>query len=449
MWREHDPTHLELAVTVPVASTERGAQVSWEAYFFVPDSFALNRIDYGKDALDADFKSYVRLAVADTRAQDLMRALAALDEREVGLEQARLFACRVRQVLVSEVARAEAAGRVVDGVARGVVVAVIDVLAGYRARTETERASTGELGVAVRWVDEHLSLQAETALVKLAELSSQEVREELIDCAVAEARYRKREGYAAVVTSADEDAPTSRDMERIEFRRHTLKRFTSSLLWLDMRAQDPSRWAKQALYAVAAGFAMAFAVAAALWNGVPSPNPSELGMWLLVAILAYAVKDRIKATLQELFSGVLNKRFPDRRWQVRGKNGDAVAVVDERSGFASFENLPEPVLAARRITRQHPIEEEARPETVLWHHKTIRRASRRVSRRVCGAARDLPREPAALAGARRRAQPTAARGRSRSGARGRGGGARGCTTSRWCIDERTAARSTSAGAERA
>ena len=94
-------------------------------------------------------------------------------------------------------------------------------------------------------------------------------------------------------------------------------------------------------------------------------------MWLVVAVAAYAVKDRIKASMQEVFSGFLSKRLADHRWRIQSRAGDEVGQMEERSGFATFDGLSEDVLAARRITREHPIEEEARPESVLWHKKTI------------------------------------------------------------------------------
>ena len=49
-----------------------------------------------------------------------------------------------------------------------------------------------------------------------------------------------------------------------------------------------------------------------------------------------------------------------------------MAVVDETTRFQPFDDLPEEVLATRRMTRRHPLEEMARPEHVLWHRKVVR-----------------------------------------------------------------------------
>jgi hypothetical protein len=128
---------------------------------------------------------------------------------------------------------------------------------------------------------------------------------------------------------------------------------------------------------------MAFAIATALWNG-PIQGRGELGAWLLVAVLGYAAKDRIKASLQNAAGKLLSNRFADRRWRIRDRNDAQLGYMDERSGFASFEDLPEDVLGARRITRQHPIEEEARPESVLWHKKSIVIGAEKVGERYAG-----------------------------------------------------------------
>lgn len=380
-WRAHDRTHLELPIPIEVTDREKGARYAWEAYFFVPESFRLDEASYTKAALDADFNSYVRFAVPETRLNQLQPATIEIERGlERGPEEAvvalRLFGCRARRVLLSEIERLErdrtwSAGDLVH-LANGVHA----TLARFREMAlSADDGGEDELAVAVRWVDEDLSLNAEAFLVRLGKLlaergDDEDARKRVVELALTEARYRHGLGYAAVVTAENRSNPSSRDLERLEFRRHTLKRFTASVLWLDTKVEDPARWAKQALYALAAGFAMAFAVLAAIWNG-PIAGRGELGAWLVVAVVAYAAKDRIKASLQNVFAGVLSRHFADRRWRIFQRDGERVGFMDQRSGFKRFDDLPEGVLEARRMTRQHPIEEEARPETVLWHNKAI------------------------------------------------------------------------------
>src|SRR5690606_5041563 len=128
----------------------------------------------------------------------------------------------------------------------------------------------------------------------------------------------------------------------------------------------------EVLYALAAGVAMAFAVAAAILNGNPIDG-ERIWMWGAIAVLAYMGKDRIKAKLQQVFSKVVSRHFPDRRWRIRDRErGIVLGKVDEQSAFVPWDELPPPVLTARRSTRKHHLEEQARPEKVLWHKKLVR-----------------------------------------------------------------------------
>ena len=101
--------------------------------------------------------------------------------------------------------------------------------------------------------------------------------------------------------------------------------------------------------------------------------------WAIVVIVAYAAKDRIKALLQTLFANVVSRHFPDRRWRIRDRErGLALGEMKEQSGFVSFSEVPKDVLAVRRTTRRHALEEEARPETVLFHKKEVKVKTARV-----------------------------------------------------------------------
>jgi hypothetical protein len=396
-WRAHDRTHLELSVPFVFARDKANRRYEWQAYFFVPESFRMTEETYGKEALTSDFKGYMRLAVPD----DPLGAFGGrLDELAAAIDRAKLdpddergdsgsavfalrvFGCRVRRALLERLGEIEDGARSDRDRSRAAIERlnheIAEVVDGFRALTAAIPQSTSELSVVRRWVDEDLSLLTETTLLRLRGLLAdlgvdEDVHELVIARAVHEARYRRDEGYPAVA----DGKLNARTVERLEFRRHTLKRFTSSVLWLATEEASPGRWAKHFLYSVAAGVAMAFAVIAALWNG--PPDTAELSIWLVVAVFAYAVKDRIKAGLQDAFSRVMREWLPDRRWRIRDRKRDVVvATIDERSSFESFDRVPAPVLEVRRSTREHPIEEQARPETVLSHRKNVTIHSRAV-----------------------------------------------------------------------
>lgn len=403
-WRIHDKTHLEFAIDYPFE--EKSTSYCWEAFFFVPESFRLLETTYDKKQIYDDLLSYVRLAVpqlpfealaeaceSDADESLLMRlrntvreAVDSSDGSAVSrstVRRLRVFACMVRAsgleaqrtmlTGVADAQRAEGAARIVSRllslstrVSRGYRRLIIDA---------REWDLPSEVAVALRWVDEDLSLFLEaisaTASVQIAERSSEvddgwsDVAARLASDAVSEARYRKEHGYPSV----GHDDASPRDVEHIEFRRHVLKRFTSSVLWLRHEVRDGARWILQLLMALAAAVAMAFAVVATLY----AIHMQEYLHWYVVLLVgSYAVKDRMKAVLQTVFTKWALKRFADRNWTIRDTERDeTVGVVSERAGFRDFKSLPTEVLAARRLTREHALEEFARPEAVLWHEKAV------------------------------------------------------------------------------
>jgi hypothetical protein len=393
-WRVHDRTHLELAIEYRPDTRAPADRFEWEAYFFVPESFRLDARSYPKDEFWSDFRSYVRLAAPHTSFADLTgepidrltRSLAS-DDVELAGRELRLFACRVRRAgidahgsIIERFAKdARSAARLAEDMARDagqVVDAMRETLSSTRQRASSSATHASEgverLETITRWVDEDVSLVIETLLADLAgalagKSGAERGHQAVLARAIAEARYRTSAGYEVAHANEEPD----RRAERLEFRRHTLKRFTSSVLWLSTEVYAPGRWAQHALYGLAAGLAMAFAIGATLYNG-PTASDGQLTMWLLIGVVAYAIKDRLKAALQEVFAGFLSQHFPDRRWRLCDRErGTEIGHVDEQSGFADFSRVPAGVLEARRLTREHAIEEEARPETVVWHRKAV------------------------------------------------------------------------------
>ncbi|NUP07344.1 MAG: hypothetical protein HOW73_14935 [Polyangiaceae bacterium] len=409
-WRIHDKTHLEFAIDYPFRADP--VEYRWEAYFFVPDSFRLEQTTYDKKQIYDDLLSYVRLAVPEMPFEAAARACESGDagspiaDLREALRKAegfpdesppsktvvrtlRIFACMIRasgleaqRVMLADVDDARTAEQAAHATASFAKLAH-RIAAAYRAVIDDSAKMdlSGECRVALKWVDEDLSLFLEalvaTASVRVHQRAQSEgdrwgdVASRLAAEAVIEARYRRARGYESV---GNDDA-SPRDIEHFEFRRHVLKRFTSSVLWLKNEVREGATWMLHLLYAGAAALAMAFAVLATI---KAMDFQAYLMPYAILLVISYAVKDRMKAILQTVFARWAEKRFPDRAWTIRGEERpDAVGVVHENAGFREFENLPKGVLDARRVTREHAIEEYARPETVLWHTKKLKLVPRK------------------------------------------------------------------------
>lgn len=383
----HDKTHVEFAIDYRLLPGDSQQEFAWEAYFFAPESLRLDSRTYDKTDIYTDLQSYVRFEVPDVAFGELSQApierlaeaLASGDDK-AGVRELRLFACQVRSSGVDlrakivaglelpEPERSRAfhhAARMAADAAR-LTRRLREVIAPAEKRADPLRT-------AASWVDEDVSRLIETLLAYLARrLAKANAPKALVDsverAAIEEARYRLDAGIGGV----GKLEMKRREVEALEFRRHVLKRFTSSVLWLAPEVRPASTWVRELLFAVAASVAMAFAIAAAFWNGFEVESSGWI-TWVLVAVLAYAVKDRLKAILQTAFTSVLERHFPDRRWVIRdSERGLTLGSMEEQSGFVAFDALPESVLSARRMTRLHPLEEQARPETVLYHKKQVK-----------------------------------------------------------------------------
>lgn len=400
-WRIHDKTHLEFAIDYPFG--DKPTSYGWEAYFFVPDSFRLAQTTYDKRQIYDDLLSYVRLAVPELPFEDLAKrcelkepdswcerlraTLKTASGSENGsvtaraaIRRARVFACVVRasgleaQRATLELVDQASTPEEATSLAARYAVSTTRISAAYRdlLQDSAKLDLPEEVIVALRWVDEDLSLffeaLASTASIHLHEKGGPTAADAatlLATYAVDEARYRRNQDYPSV--GAEDASP--RLVEHIEFRRHMLKRFTSSVLWLNHEVRDARMWTVHALYAIAAAVAMAFAV----WVTLRATEMQEyLTLYFFLLVASYAVKDRLKAILQAKFTTWAERRFPDRAWNIRdAERDDGLGIVTERAGFRDFRKLPAGVLAARTLTREHALEEFARPETVLWHEKQV------------------------------------------------------------------------------
>lgn len=401
----HDRTHLEFAIDYPMTAS-RGEH-TWEAFFFLPESFRLHENSYEKKAIYDDLWSYVRYAVPQlpfyqlaerraggplARAREALAASAGAGDGSgasaLAMRRLRLYACLVRASGVSamreierEIESPEPSVEQLRALV-GPFVATCSAVAGALRALIDETAALplpGEARIAARWTDEDVSMVLETLCATLgiavenrakAVPALRDYAESLAAHAVEQARHRRDRGYGSLGSS---DA-SERDIEHLEFRRHVLKRFTSSVLWLSLEVHEAAAWVVHTLYAVAAAVAMAFALAAGFRA---TPMTESFFRYAVVVVIAYAVKDRLKAFLQSVFAGWIARRFPDRTWAILDRErGRRVGRVHERAAFLPFGTLPAEVLSKRRSTREHPLEEHARPERVLWHHKTVSIAPR-------------------------------------------------------------------------
>jgi hypothetical protein len=390
MWERHDRTHLEVALRHEVPESGASAERVWEAFYFLPESFRLDATSYEKGELLSDIRSYFRfcspriaLENVEEEARDLAGRLTSRTPEEV-VRELKLFGCSVRSAIMEDAQEIIDVAATADEkrltvllgdfltASSGALASMRSVLGPLALRTTSFERADPEVAKAVSWVDEYLSRVLEIALIDIATVfGSSEGRNDLartaIAAAVDEARYRQSH-HEGPVSLADGSV---HDLEQVERRQHALKRFTQSVLWLNVEIREQYTVALHVVNAFAAGIAMAFAVTIAVLYGQPNV-PGQLGVWAAVVVVAYMGKDRLKAILQSAFDSLVAARYPDRRWTVSIPDTQTtLAEVAERAGFVERDELPDGVDILRSVAYRDRLSEVAVSESILWHRKTV------------------------------------------------------------------------------
>jgi len=379
-WSRHDRTHLEISVDYHLG-TAGTPPLEWDAYYFMPETFHLNASTYRKRQVFTDLRSYVRLSVPALEFAEIpeeARRIAVdvpLLDVSAAIDELKLFGSRLQRSI------ADASLTVESGLedVRGHTPSIDAFTATAKAISAETRAALDSLATAdqldpevqqaAQWIAEYLSRSLERAYVRLARHQpAPNGAGTAALAAIAEAQHRQLSASGPVSSAKGSKS----DLERVERRQHSLKRFASSVLWLDTEVREANQWAEHVLHAIAAGIAMAFAVLAAILYGNPGEN-SRLWVWGLLVVVAYMAKDRIKVALQRAFDTVLADRFADRRWMVRhSSHPSLVADVVEKARFVKRDELPPEVDAIRTDAYRDTLQELAAPDSVLHHQKQIR-----------------------------------------------------------------------------
>ena len=374
-WRRHDRTHLEINLEHPADDGGR----TWEAWIFMPQSFRLNPDTYTTRRIGSDFQSHIRLSAPELRlgdvASEVDRVAMTLDQADpdVAIDELKLFACRVREAIGRETHRVRMSSSLeaMEADSEALVNDIEIAVASIRniMIPAAERSGPGVAEV-MDWVDEHVSVESESSMVRLVtDLSRRKSTAPVVvrvqQVAVAEARHRAERGDSPAM-SADS---TTFELEPLARHRHALKRLTSSVLGLRSEAGDARRGAENVLHSIAAGIAMAFAITAALLYGPPN-DATALWVWGGLAVLAYIGKDRIKAGLQSRFNRYIDRRYPNRRWIVRREAGaPPMATADEKYGFVEPDKLPPDVAEFRQALQEDALGEVLELDSILYHRK--------------------------------------------------------------------------------
>ncbi|MBL4683673.1 MAG: hypothetical protein JKY37_03715 [Nannocystaceae bacterium] len=405
---------MELKLHYAIDPTARLTRYQVEAYFFIPQTLGVNSYTYGREEFFADVHAYIRfrtplhplhtLADASNPDSALGRVHAALQdgERDEISSALRMLACLVRassrdavRGLVRRIERLqERPGEhqvLLDDLRRG-VDSLVDVARTLLGRFRESRPvflhpqSPSWQHELYEYTDEALSVFLEAHLTKLLAALDRsdtlreavlEPRANLVALIIAEQNHRRAADYVTVVDSGRPDGA-------YVHRRGMLKKFISSVLFLELSKELEGQRLAQFGAAMAAGVAMLLSTVLAIWSQqVYGVNTFP---FVVALVLGYMLKDRIKDWLKAYFSTKATRWLYDYSVRIYDPMSSVtVGRCRETFAFLSRARIPTAIWRCRHADTMGAIETENKREVVMRYVKDVALAGRRIDRRIARA----------------------------------------------------------------
>jgi hypothetical protein len=400
----HDENQVEIKLDYGFDPAAQRTRYQIETYVFAPRSLGIDRETYRPDQFYADVQSYIRFKTPSLPLTDLCKPGGALARVADALPQGnptwtspeaaelrrrvQLLGCEVRANTRDAVADLRSRCRVLGSKRKpapamriaDLCTAIDHLCTDLEVLLRGMRALRPEFMEARRpvWVrelfdylDEYVSVSVEGQLTSLLEALGEPSpirdalgagRDRLAKLIVAEQDHRSDAGYRTVI---DHDASG----RAYVYRASALKKFMSSVLFLDVRKRGGGGSIRHGAAGLAAGIAMLFSSAIALftqrWFAIDSMP------FVVALVIAYVFKDRIKEWLKFYLSARFSRRLFDYRSKILGPGGVDLGRCRETFGFVQGKGLDESVLAARHVDSTSEIERSTKPEVVIRYIKDI------------------------------------------------------------------------------
>lgn len=378
--RVNSPHQIEFKERVAFPESADSVRYETETYIFLPPALQVTPEHFTSATLLRSLKNYIRLrapklpltAFEDNAGPfaDLDSALKDINVRTVNADEdyenaVRRFALTYRQSVKSALETlAQDPDSCTTEDVRRIIGQITGILAAYRSR-QTYLVTLGrELGNNHAWAycDEFMSIITAYYLRNVYLALDFEKQEIVLTLWESEKQYRLKH-YPLSVPGA------GADNETLLFRWSVLKKYVSSLLFLEAKVQGGQPMLLHSLYGVAAAVSMLFATIIAFsWQGTYGSLSMNL-FWAMV--IAYIFKDRIKESLRAWLYKRFQKWIPDRRLQLERGSYRHAGQVEESFRFINAEQVPEAVRKLRESAHTIELLSGKLPEDILLYKKEV------------------------------------------------------------------------------
>ena len=399
--KHHDQYQIEIKLDYELLAGQK-TRYQIATYFFVPQSLGITSESYPKHYFYQDVQSHIRLKTPSLNLREFTDGdrsplckiealvhnsawLSDPNSHEQLVTQMKLLSAMLKSALREQFILIERRVAEVQATEHGrthyLVHNLVDEFLTETVRvTERFRALLSDFNLpnvptavftAFMFTDESLSILIEESAVEMFQIVDEYLKKTnredyklaLSELTARETKYRKTRGYESILVEGS-------DNETYLYRASILKKYASSVLFLNTDVQPDGKYWEQLIVSLAAGIAMIFATAVAFFF------QSRFGNFTLpffiALVVGYMFKDRIKELSRILFVSRLENYLFDRRITIRTQDGQhRLGVLREKVRFIEEKDLPLSVMRARNRDHITDISNEGRGENIICYTKEI------------------------------------------------------------------------------
>jgi hypothetical protein len=353
--REHDRYQVEIKQHYPLAA---GGRLSYEVstYIFIPFALGIDETSYPIDEFYRCTQQYTRLSLkarslreltrgANSTFKVIERALKGNNTSDASAIRSLKLLCVVFQKALSLQLPSRGESKKSNVIAINELLTETErILDRHRALRSVLADRSEELEAAYQFTAERMSILAGDALLKCYDFVLRRFPEHALIDGLSEAIERENT-HRQALNPQFVLSPTGANKEFLS-RDSFLKKYVSSVLYLDSERGTEGATLEHVIYALAAGIAMIFATAATFYS------QQVFGAYTLpvfcALVFSYMFKDRIKEIGRAHLGRYLRDRLSDRRTEIRAADrGSALGFIRETVRHLPTGKVPPEIKASR------------------------------------------------------------------------------------------------------
>lgn len=400
----HDKHQFEIKLEYKFKRDKRYSLYQTEMYIFMPNSLGINPHTYSKDNFYSDLQVYIRFKTPTVLLENIagvnngslsklkQSCLKMVQEGTTELKiieyerHIKMFCCIFKSAIRDHVKYTceKEINTDVEDLVNKYIRFVKKVLSGYRDLRSIINVPIISQEVFSKYLfgDEYISLLVENYTFSLLEeikkkkiVGEQRMIDSLLALIKDEIKWRREHKYDSI---PDKNS----DNEVFIFRNSVLKKYMSSVLFLNTRLEQEGGIKEQIIYGIAAGVAMFFATGVAFYSQYVF---GSLTFPLFVTlVVSYIFKDRIKEILRIFLKNELKAFFPDFNKKIYADRRNKIGICREFLEFSNDKDIEKEILKLRDRDHITEIENGWMGERVIYYKKQVKLFSNNLDQVYCG-----------------------------------------------------------------